>query len=380
MDFNLTEEQKILQSTVRSFIKKEVKKELIDELDEKEEYPSELAKRMAELGWFALPFPEEYGGIGGKPMDVAVLLEELGYGMMALAGAYIMNVVFGGLSIYHYGNEEQKKYYLPKLARGEIKFALSVTEPNAGSDIASLTTSAKKDGDYYIINGSKVFSTGAHVADYLVTATRTDPTLPKHKGITMFLVPTNTPGVEIRRLKKLGMRSVGTNEIFFDNVKIPKENMLGNLNEGWKNMLKTLSNERVYAGAVAVGGAQRVLDDVINYAKERVQFGQPISKFQAIQFMLADMSMEIELARLITYYAVWRVENGLSAMKEVSMAKLYPSEVYTRVANKGLQIMGGYGYMMEYEVQRHLRDAKFFEIAGGTSEIQRVIIANELGL
>jgi len=380
MDFNFTEEQVLLQNTVKNFVKDKVTHEVVDHYDTSEEFPSKLMDEMTDLGFLALPFPEQYGGIGGITLDIVLLLENISYGMVSLGAAYMMSVVFGGMSILHYGNEEQKREYIPKIISGEIKTAFALTEPNAGSDAASLKTSAVLDGNDYIINGNKVFITGAHQADYLLVAAKTDKSVSKYEGITIFLVKTNTPGIDIRKLEKLGMRPVRTNEVFFEDVKVPKENILGGLNLGWPNLLKSLGNERVTCGAVCTGGAQAAVDYAAKYAKERVQFGKPISKFQVIQHFIADMQMDVDLARLLTWRASWLLSEKMSCGKETAMVKVFASEAYSRVANKGVQILGGNGYMMEYPLQRHLRDSKFFEIAGGTSEIQRNIIAAELGL
>lgn len=381
MEFVLTDDQKLIQEAARDFARNELGSESVREFDEKEEYPLGLIRKLAGLGWLGLPFPEEYGGAGGNVLDLAIFLEGIGYGMVALAAAYLQTVIFGGMSLYEYGSEEQKKEYLPPLIRGEKLWCLAATEPNAGSDLASLVTSATPDGNgFFTINGTKTFITGAHVADHFLLAARTNRDVPKHKGITMFIVDSRSPGVEVRRLHKLGMRPVGTNEVFLENVRVPEGNVAGGLNQGWANLLKTLDNERCAVAAMCVGASQRVVDDALEYAKNRVQFGQPISKFQVIQHALANMQIKVDTARLLTYRAAWMAKEGLPCSKETAMAKVHASETMADVADQGLRILGGYGYMMEYDMQRYFRDAKFFQIAGGTPEIQRNVIAKQMGV
>ena len=380
MDFNLSENQNMIKDTISNFAKKELTKELVQEHDEEKKYPHELYQKIAELGFLGLPFPEKYSGFGGTVLDMVILLEELSKGMIVLAGSYVHTVVFGGMSLMEYGSEEQKMEYLPKIISGEKLFCLAITEPNAGSDISSITTTAVLDGDNYVINGAKTFITGAHVADYMVFGARTNKDVPQYKGITMFIVPTSLPGIEIRPLDKLGMRAIGTNEVFLEDVRVPKENVMGGVDQGWKNLMRTFNNERCACAAVCVGASQAAIDTVVQYVNERVQFGQPIGKFQVVQHDLVDMQMEVDNARLQSYRAAWLSHKGKSCSSETSMAKAYSAEVYRRVANQGMQLMGGYGYMMEYELQRHYRDCKFWEIAGGTSHIQRNIIAKEMGL
>lgn len=380
MDFSFSEEKEMLRKTVQRFVKKECTREYARELDEKEEFPFDIYEKMADMGWLGLPFPEKYGGSDGDAIDLIIMLEELSKGMLIAGNIYMRTVMTSGLTIYHYGTEEQKDFYLPALIRGDIKFALALTEPNAGSDAASLTTSAIEKDDCYVLNGSKIFCSGAHIADFIQVIARTDKNAPKTKGITVFLVAPKTPGITIRPLKKMGHKSNVTNEVFLDNVEVPKKNILGGLNEGWENLLHSLDSERVGAAAMCVGSAQSAFNDALAYAKEREQFGRPIGKFQAIQHKLANMLMDIEAARLFTYKAAWMVKEGLSCRKEATMAKLFASEAYTRIALDGMQIMGGYGYMMESDMQRHFRDAKLFEIGGGTSEILRTMLAREMGL
>lgn len=379
MDFALTDEQKLIQDTTRIFVNKNLSRDTVRQYDEEEKYPREPMRKLATDGWLGLMFPPEYGGSGGTILDVVILLEELARRMVALAAAYIP-VVLVGTFIDHYGSEAQKEKYLRSLITGEELYCMGITEPNAGSDIASLSTSAVSHDGAYLLNGTKTFISGAHVADYMLFAARTDKTGPKHKGITMFMVDMRLPGVEVRPLKKLGMRAVGANEVFVEDVLVSPEEILGEVNRGWYNLANLFNHERCLAAACAVGAAQAVIADALQYAHERVQFDQPIGRFQAIQHIPADMQIQVDAARLLTYRAAWEDHKKGGAAKEASIAKVYASEVLRRVAADGVQVLGGYGYMMEYDMQRYYRDAKFFEIAGGTTQIQKNIIAKEMGL
>jgi alkylation response protein AidB-like acyl-CoA dehydrogenase len=281
-------------------------------------------------------------------------------------------------ALVHFASEEQKHELLPKLARGEIRFALSLSEPNSGSDAASLRTRAVLEGDEWVINGQKMFCSAAQIADYILLMARSDVEAPKHKGITMFLLPAKTKGVEIRRLKKLGLKPMDLNEIFLTDVRLPKDAIIGEVNKGWTNVLKTLDYERCCLSAVNVGAAQKVLDYILNYTGEREQFGQKINSFQLTRAKLADIDMEIEAARLLLYRSANLVDRGIPNNKESATANLYSSETYVRAALNGMRMMGGWGYLMEYDMQRHFRDSKLAEIGGGTSEILRIIISREL--
>lgn len=376
----LTAEQRMLKELIRNFCLKSVPIDKVRELDRNEEFPEEIIREMAKLGLLGVSFPEEYGGGGGSVEDMVVLLEELAYHAPAVAAAYLMCVVFGGRSILAYGSDHQKLEYLPQMIDGKIKFALSVTEPDAGSDIANVRTRAgKRDPQVYVLTGSKVFTTGAHVADYLLVLARTTPEQGRH-GLTMFLVDAKSPGVEIHRLEKLGMRAVGTNEVYYNDVIVPADHVIGEPERGFYHLMQTFEEERLMAAAITVGYAQRAVDDALRYAKERRQFGRPIGSFQVIQHYLVDMQTQVDAARMLTYRAAHVQANGQNAIKETAMAKYYAAETLTFVANKQIQIFGGNGYMMEYDAQRVWRDAKFWEIAGGTTEIQKNAIATQMGL
>jgi len=289
--------------------------------------------------------------------------------------------IFCGLNVLEHGSEEQKKFYIPRIIKNEIRLSIGITEPNAGSDAAALTTSAVLDGDNWVINGQKTFQTASDAKNNIICLyVRTDKNVPKHRGISLILVPNDTPGVEIRRIKTLGRKMLHTNEIFFEDVRVPRENLVGELNAGWKMLLSGLELERLYVCSTYIGSSQTVVDMALEHAKQRVQFDRPIGTFQAIGHMLADMQTEVDAARLLVYRAAWMHSQDIPCMKEVSMAKLYGSEAYTRLSNQGMQIMGGYGYSMEYEMQRHFRDSRILTISAGSSQMQRTVIAREMGL
>lgn len=381
ISFELTEEQKLLKDTVRKYLEKKCPREYLRDLDEKEEYPHELFKGMATLGWLGLTFPEKYGGSGGNAIDAAILLEELGRAVQGCAFGYVSSVCFGGRSIDLFGNERQKSFYLPKLINGEIMFAMALTEPGGGTDILNMKTYADIKEDGFIINGQKTFITNAHVADHLITIVRTDRDVKKKSGgISVFIVDTNSAGIEMKRLRKLGIKSTGTNEIFFTDVHVPSSNLLGELNRGWHLLTGTLNDERVSVAAILVGIAQAAFEDALKYAKERVAFNKVIGQFQVIQHYIADMAVSIELARMIVLKAAWLQSKGLSNGLESAMAKLVASETAFKVATTGMRILGGYGYMMEYDMQRYFRDSELFLFAPISNEMSKNYIGQNLGL
>lgn len=379
MDFEFTKEQQMMRNSIREFMRKECPREYIRELEEKEEFPVELYKKMGKLGWFGLPFPEEYGGSGCGAVDFAIVSEELCRLSYEIGVGY-GGPVFNALILLHHGTEKQKNKYIPRVIKGGMMWSICLTEPNAGSDVASLVTSAVPDGDDFIINGQKVFITGADEAEIMTIAVRTDENVPKHKGISMFLLDPKSPGIEIRPINTLGRKIGHATEIFMDNVRVPGENLIGELNKGWKVLLSGLEIERVYASAGYVGNAQTVVDDALEHAKKREQFGRPIGSFQAIGHMLADMQTEVDISRLLVYRAAWMIDQGIPCMKEVSMAKLFGSETLAKLTNQGMQIMGGYGYTMDYDMQRFFRDARIITVSAGSSQMQRTIIARNMGL
>ncbi|MBW1711606.1 MAG: acyl-CoA dehydrogenase family protein [Deltaproteobacteria bacterium] len=377
MDFRLTEEQEIMRDSLRKLLQNECSREYIRECDEQERFPKELFAKMAEAGWMGLSIPPEYGGAGGKALDLVLFIEELARHFEAAANIYYTTTVIARGNFLSAGTDEQKNYYLPRLASGESLMAFSLSEPNSGTDAASLTCSAVPDGDNYIINGQKIFCSCAQIVDHILLMTRTSKES-KRRGITMFILDVNTPGVTIRNIKKLGLKPMDLNEIFLDDVVISKDNILGQVNEGWTNALATLEFERCCLTAINVGAAQAATDLACAYAKERRQFGQPIAKFQLIKEKLARMQMEVDATRYLLYRAAWMVDQGLPTAKESCMAKLHSSNTYMDVARDGMQIMAGYGFSMEYDMQRHYRDAKLSEFGGGTSELMHLIIAGNM--
>ena len=378
MDFELNEQQRIMCAGLRQFLTRECPIEYVRECDEAERFPHELYKKLANEGWLGLPIAEQYGGTGGSCTDLVVFLEEFASHFEAGANIYYTTIVIAADAISHFGTEEQKRSLLPRLARGEIRFAFSLSEPHSGSDAASLRTLASRDGDEWVINGQKMFCSCAQEADYILLMARTNKEVPKHEGISMILLDPKSPGVEMRKIKKLGLKPMDINEIFLTNVRVPIANIIGEVDNGWQNALKTLDYERCCLSAVNVGAAQSCLDKVLTYTKEREQFGQKIASFQLSRAKLADMDMEIDAARLLLYRSAALVDRGIANNKESAIANLYSSETYVRAALNGMRLMGGWGYLMEFDMQRHFRNSKLAEIGGGTSEILRIIISREL--
>ncbi|MED5051402.1 acyl-CoA dehydrogenase [Anoxybacillus sp. UARK-01] len=379
MNFELTKEQQMIKEMVREFAEKEIAPNAA-KWDEEAYFSVGIFKKMGELGLLGIPFPEEYGGAGGDTISYAVAVEEIGRACGGTGLSYAAAVSLGASPIYYFGTEEQKQKWLVPMARGEALGAFGLTEPNAGSDAGGTRTRAELDGDEYIINGEKCWITNAgHARQVIVTAVTGKDERGKNI-ISAIIVPTDTPGFTIRcNYDKMGVRASNTCELVLENVRVPKENVLGDPAKGFKQFLYTLDGGRISIAALAVGIAQAAFEKALQYAKERTQFGQSISKFQAIQFKLADMAMEIELARNMVYKAAWLKDQGKPFTKEASFAKLFASEAGFRICNQAIQIHGGYGYMKEYGVERHLRDIKLMEIGEGTSEIQRLVIARQLG-
>ncbi|MEQ2525856.1 acyl-CoA dehydrogenase [Robertmurraya yapensis] len=378
MNFELTKEQQMVKDMVKEFAEKEVAPKA-DHVDKTGEFPVQTFEKMGELGLLGIPFPEKYGGSGGDTISYAIAVEEIGKACGSTGLSYAAAVSLGASPIYYFGTEEQKQNFLVPLASGKGLGAFGLTEPNAGSDAGGTRTKAVLDGDEYVINGEKCFITNA---EYAKTITVTAMTGKDERGkniISAIIVPTDTPGLTINsNYEKLGVRGSNTSEIILENVRVPKGNLLGDPTGGFKQFLYTLDGGRISIAALSVGIAQAALEKALSYAKERTQFGQPIAKFQAIQFKLADMAMEIELARNMVYKAAWLKDNDKPFTKESAYAKLFASEAGFRACNQAVQIHGGYGYMREYEVERYLRDIKLMEIGEGTSEIQRLVIARQL--
>ena len=379
MDFTLSDEHQMFQRAIRDFAEKEIGPQ-VEEAEEKEEFPVELFPKMGKLGYLGIRYPEKYGGPGFDKISECLYIEELNRVCAGIASGLMVQSGLATEAIFYHGTEEQKQRLLVPAIKGEKIAALGLTEPNAGSDISSIQTTARKDGDSYIVNGSKIFITNGTIADFVLVAAYTDKSRGT-KGISLLVLERGTPGFTIaRKLKKLGNRSSDTGELVFEDCRIPKENLIGEENRGFGYIVGALKSGRIIYGARSVGVAQAAFEAALQYAKERVQFGQPIGKFQANQFKLAKMATAIEAARTFTFRAAWMLDQGIECMKEASMVKLFATEMVQWVTAEAVQLHGGYGYMMEYPVQRYFRDAKMFTITEGTSEIQQVVIARELGL
>jgi len=377
MHFELNEEQKLIRKMVRDFAENEVKP-IAQEVDKEHRFPMETFRKMGKLGFFGLPFPEEYGGMGGDSTSYAIAMEEIARACGSTAITFVAQTSLAASPIYLFGNEEQKQKYLVPLAKGEKIGSFGLTEPEAGSDAGATKTTAVLDGDEWVINGQKNFITNGSIADIVVFTAMTDPSRGTH-GISSFIVEKGTPGFRLGRDEdKMGLCASITSELFFEDCRIPNENSLGNEGDGFKQFLITLDAGRIGIGAMALGLAQAAFEAALQYSKEREQFGRPICDFQAIQWMLADMATEIDAARLLVYRAAWLKDQGAHFTKEAAMAKLYASEMAERVCFKAIQIHGGYGYTREYDVERFYRDQRLCTIGEGTSEIQRLVIARVL--
>jgi alkylation response protein AidB-like acyl-CoA dehydrogenase len=380
VDFAFTDEQILLRDSVRKLMDRVATPEFVRRHDREQAYPYALYDAWAEAGLFRLPFPEAYGGLGGSVVDMAIVAEEISRKSadfyMAFAGS-----TFCALNILRKASEEQKRHWLPRLLAGEVRMAISISEPEAGSDVGAMRTTARRDGDHYVLNGQKLWSSGAGAKNAVINVyVKTDTHAHYRQGLSLFLVDNDTPGVELRKLDMLGRRCTGTYEIFFNDARVPADRLIGGENKGWDCLMSGLQVERVCSAAGNCGAAQAVVDIALGYAKERKQFGRPIGSFQAIAHMLADMATEVEAARTLMWRAAWMVGSGQDALREISMAKLLSSETYAKVANLGMQVLGGYGYTMEFDMQRHFRDSRASTIAAGTSQIQRNLIANLMGL
>lgn len=373
----LKEEHLILQETIRSFAENEIKP-LSYKVDEESFFPLENFKKLGEMGLFGIQLPEEYGGSGIDTLSYVIAVEEIGKACGSTGLSYAAHISLGTTPFYLFGSEEQKKKYLPKLATGEWIGAWALTEPGAGSDAAGQKTVAVRNGDHYVLNGSKNFITNALYGHTCIVMAMTDKEK-GNRGISAFVVEKGTPGFKLGKLEhKMGMRGSPTSQLIFEDCRIPKENILGQEGEGFIQALKTLDGGRISIGALALGIAQAAFEAALKYSNEREQFGKKISNFQSIQNYLADMATEIHAARLMLYHAAWLKDNKIPYSKESAMAKLYASEVSSRVTNLAIQIHGGYGYIKELPVERFLRDAKLTEIGEGTSEVQRLVIARNL--
>lgn len=374
MNFNLTKEQEMVRSVVREFVENEVEPIAAD-IDETGRFPKENVEKLAKYNMLGIPFPVEYGGAGGDEVAYAITVEELSRACATTGVINSAHTSLGCWPIFKYGTEEQKQKYLVPLAKGEHLGAFGLTEPAAGTDAAGQQTTAVLDGDNYILNGSKIFITNGGQADTYIIFAMTDKSQGT-RGISAFIVEKDFPGFSIGKIEeKMGIRASATAELIFQNCVVPKENLLGKEGKGFKIAMTTLDGGRIGIASQALGIAAGALDEGIAYLKEREQFGRPLSKFQGLQWKVADMATEIEAARLLVYKAAFNKANNLPYSKEAAMAKLYAARCAMRVTTDVVQLFGGYGYTKDYPVERMMRDAKITEIYEGTSEVQQMVIA-----
>jgi len=380
MDFGFSDEQRMLRDTVRKLLQKHAPPEYVRKHDRERTYPEEVFQACAEAGLLGLPFPEDYGGAGGSLIDMVIVAEEIARVSADLVMAYTGGI-FCGLNLVRMASEDQKRHWLPKFIAGEIKFSISMSEPDAGSDIGAMRTSAVRDGNEWVIDGRKIWASTAGARNNVINLyVKTDPKAHYRQGLSLFLVDNDTPGVTLRKLDMLGRRATGTYELTFDKVRVPPDRLIGGENKGWDCVMAGLQVERATSSAGNVGAAQGVIDLAVQYAKDRKQFGRPIGANQVIAHMLADMQTEVEAARALMWRAAWMVSAGQDALREITMAKLFTSETYVKVANQAMQVLGAMGYSEEFDMARHYRDARAATIAAGTSQIQRNLIANLMGL
>ncbi|CUB14212.1 acyl-CoA dehydrogenase AcdA [Bacillus tropicus] len=377
MHFKLSEEHEMIRKMVRDFAKNEVAPTAA-ERDEEERFDRALFDQMAELGLTGIPWPEEYGGIGSDYLAYVIAIEELSRVCASTGVTLSAHTSLAGWPIFKFGTEEQKQTFLRPMAEGKKIGAYGLTEPGSGSDAGGMKTIAKRDGDHYVLNGSKIFITNGGIADIYVVFALTDPES-KQRGTSAFIVESDTPGFSVgKKESKLGIRSSPTTEIMFEDCRIPVENLLGEEGQGFKIAMQTLDGGRNGIAAQAVGIAQGALDASVAYARERHQFGKPIAAQQGIGFKLADMATDVEAARLLTYQAAWLESEGLPYGKESAMSKVFAGDAAMKVTTEAVQVFGGYGYTKDYPVERYMRDAKITQIYEGTQEIQRLVISRML--
>lgn len=347
----------------------------------KKEFPYAVWKKLGDLGFLGLAVEKKYGGDPVSKMSRIIITEEIARKHLALAWIYVNTALICAESIGHFGTEEQKNKILPRLIEGDLFLCQSMTEPDAGSDIASISTTALKDGNDFVINGSKMFTTGAQMAEYMILLARTEPDAPKkHQGLSTLLIDLKDTKVEINSLNQLGAGGAFTNEVSFNDVRVPQSSVFGEENKGWQVIISNLEMDRLLTAAQWLGLAKTTFDYALNYSKQRKQFGQAIGTFQANQHMFADLAAELQAVSLLLYYATWMKDKGLSCPKEASMAKLMTTELAKKMSSFGMQMMGGYGFMMEYDMQRYFRESVIGTIVAGTSQIMRNIIAQNIGL
>jgi alkylation response protein AidB-like acyl-CoA dehydrogenase len=380
MDYSFSPDQETLRGHVRELLDEVCPPEYAERCDNEAQPPREAYAALAKHGWFGLILPPEYGGTGGSAIDLAILLEESGRHFEELAMWLFRTLTYGGYAVMLHGSKAQKEALLPKVVRGELSFCFGLTEPESGSDAAALKTKATAVDGGYVISGQKVFTSGMDISDYCLLVTRTSTHDKQQQGITNFLVDTKLPGIEVRKIKTLGQRAIGTTQVFYNDVKVPATAVLGEVDRGWEAVDSYLWYERLCLSAARTGAAMAAFEYALDYAKNRKQFGRPIGKFQAVSHKLADMKVMLDISRTLVYRFAWLMSEGKATRHDAAVLKLHTGETYKTVSDMGLQILGGYGYCMEYPMQRFFRDSRLATIGAGTSEIQRNIIARGLGL
>ncbi len=380
MDFGLTDEQEMLRATARQFVADVCPAETAKQWDEESAVPPELFKGMADLGWFSLPFAETDGGDGGSPVELILIAEELGRASFDVAMCYI-GVLIPGITVFDWGSDAQRAFIREQVMTGRQRLAVAVSEPDSGSDAAALRTFAQERGDHFVVNGQKMWCTGAGLPDTTIaTYVRTGPREPKHEGISLLLIDPQADGVEVRRTPTLARHILGTNEVYLSDVVVPRENLVGPQDKGWSVLLSNIELEKVIITGGYLGAAQATLDEMLVFAKTRHAFGRPVGTFQALAHAMADLQVEIDSARLLAYRAAWLLAQGKPCGREGAMAKLKGSETYVAAARLGMQVCAGHGFSTESVMSFRYRESIVATISGGTSQIQRNGIARSMGL
>jgi acyl-CoA dehydrogenase len=380
MNFGNTSDQELMLQSVRSLLDDVCSMDYAAKCDINHTPPREAFDAMAQNGWLGLVAPESFGGSGGSPTDLALVLEETGHHFEELGLWLFRSFTYGCYAILQHGTDEQKQRIVPGAANGKLSFAFALSEPDSGSDAASLRTRAVIDGDYFIVNGRKQWTSGMDIADYALVALRTNDLGKKQLGISTLMIDTKLPGIEVRKIATLGQQAIGTTEVTFTDVRVPRTALLGQLDHGWAVCEDTLRYERLCLSAVRIGAARRAFEYALDYAKTRHQFGKPIGSFQVTQHKFADMKVMLDTSFTMVRRYAWLMENGKAERADTAVIKYYIAESYKTISDMCLQILGGYGYSMEYPMQRFFRDSRLATIGGGTSEIQKNIIASTLGL
>jgi acyl-CoA dehydrogenase len=380
VDFGLTPDQQAIREHVRALLDDVCPMEYAERCDNTRTPPREAFDALAKAGWLGLIAPEEYGGAAGTPTDLAILLEETGNHFEELGLWLFRNFTYGCYAVLKHGTDEQKARIVPGAVKGELSFAFALTEPDSGSDAAALRTRAVADGDDFIINGRKLYTSGMDISDYVLLAVRTNTEVKKQLGISTFMVDTKLPGIEVRKIDTLGQHAIGTTEVTYTDVRVPKTSLFGAIDKGWAICEDTLRYERLCLSAARIGAARRAFDYALDYAKTRTQFGKPIGSFQVTQHKFADMKIMLDTSQTMIRRYAWLMENEQAERADTAVIKYYIAESYKTISDVCLQILGGAGYCMEYPMQRFFRDSRLATIGGGTSEIQKNIIAATLGL